>query len=193
MGLNNKRNIFLESINTGNLEASSIHIDNFEVFTNENIANIVSNRNEVKSFDNVITIKDYDSSQESKIVLEENIILKESDVEVYRKNCIAKMKQLDNIINIYSSVILITDLNKGIKSNYDQALNNIGNDSELNSQIKPNLNEKYVIEDLKDINDRLTLSEINNSTFLSMNTSVSLSMSTYQGPMRKRKRKFRIT
>ena len=102
---NNKRNIFLESINTGNLEASSIHIDNFEVFTNENIANIVSNRNEVKSFDNVITIKDYDSSQESKIVLEENIILKESDVEVYRKNCIAKMKQLDNIINIYSSPI----------------------------------------------------------------------------------------
>ena len=62
------------------------------------------------------------------------------------------------------------------------------NDSELNNQIKNPSNEKYQIEDLKDINDRLTQSEMNMSTFINTNTSISLSMSTIAGPMRKRKR-----
>ena len=102
---NNKKDIILESTNTENLDVSSIHIDNFEVFTNENITNIVNNRDATKSFDNVITIKEYDRSQTCEIVLEENKILKESDIEVYRKNFIAKMKKLESKLNIYSSPI----------------------------------------------------------------------------------------
>jgi len=102
---NNKKNNILDSANNVNLDASLIHIDNFEVFTNENITNIVKNKDAAKSFDKVRTIKEYDLSQTSEIVLEENKILKESDIEVYRKNCIAKMKKLESKINIYSSPI----------------------------------------------------------------------------------------
>ena len=100
---NNKNNKVLESVNTLKKDVSLIHIDNFEVFTNENITNIMSNRDATKSFGNVITIKEYDRFQASEITLEENKILKESDIEVYRKNFIAKMKKLENKINIYSS------------------------------------------------------------------------------------------
>ena len=141
-------------------------------------------------FDNLLSIAIYNplSNNINSDIENVNISLTKSVDEINEKN---SPELVDDNLDLFINS-LITDLNKGIKSNYDQALNNIGNDSELNSQIKHNLNEKYVIEDLKDINDRLTLSEINNSTFLSMNTSVSLSMSTYQGPMRKRKRKSEV-
>ena len=118
----NQKNTVLESTNTTNLDVSLIHIDNFEVFTNENISNIMSNRDATKSFDNVITIKEYDRSQASEIVLEENKILKESDIEVYRKNCIAKMKKLESKINIYSSPI--NEILREIKT-FDKNENNM--------------------------------------------------------------------
>ena len=83
------------------------------------------------------------------------------------------------------------DINKKIKSDFDNALNNIGNDSELNKKIKNISNEKYEIKNLKDINDKLNLSDINNTTFFNPNTSMSLNMTTVSGPIRRRK-KFRF-
>ena len=135
-------------------------------------------------FDNLLSIATYDplSNNINSDIENVNISLTKSADEVNNP----KLKD-DNLDLFIKS--LTKDLNKEIKSNYDNALNNIGNDNEINSQIKKNLNEKYEIEDLKDINDRLTLSDMNNSTFLYMNTSVSLSMSTVSGPIRKRKRK----
>ena len=138
-------------------------------------------------FDNLLSIVTYNplNNNINSDIENVNISLTKSVDEINEKN---SPELVDDNLDLFISS-LITDLNKGIKSNYDKALNNIGNDSELNDQIKHNLNEKYEVEDLKDINDRLTLSEINNSTFLTMNTSVSLSMSTFQGPVRRRKRK----
>ena len=138
-------------------------------------------------FDNLLSIAIYNplSNNINSDIENANVSLTKSLDELNEKN---SPELVDDNLDLFINS-LITDLNKGIKSDYDNALNNIGNDSELNNQIKHNLNEKNEIEDLKDINDRLTLSEMNNSTFIGMNTSISMSMNTYQGPMRKRKRK----
>ena len=138
-------------------------------------------------FDNLLSIAQYNplnNNINSDIENDVNLMLTKSvDNLDTIKNDDLPEDNLDLFINS-----LIKDINKKIKSDYDYALNNIGNDSELNNQIKNPSNEKYQIEDLKDINDRLTQSEMNISTFISTNTSISLSMSTITGPIRKRKK-----
>ena len=137
-------------------------------------------------FDNLLSIATYDP-------LMNNI---NSDIENVN---ISLAKSVDELSEKYSNklsddnldsfiTLLTNDINKEIKVNYDNALNNIGKDN-FNSKINNPLNEKYEIEDLKDLTERLTLSEINNTTFLSTNTSMSIS---YVGPIRKRKRKSEI-
>jgi hypothetical protein len=92
-------------------------------------------------FDNLLSIAIYNplSNNINSDIENVNISLTKSVDEINEKN---SPELVDDNLDLFINS-LITDLNKGIKSNYDQALNNIGNDSELNSQIKHNLNEKY--------------------------------------------------
>ena len=137
-------------------------------------------------FDNLLSIASYDPLMNNinSDIENVNISLTKSVNEINEKN---NDKVAEDNLDLFISS-LNADLNKKIKSNYDYALNNIGND-DINPKINNPLNEKYEIEDLKDITERLTLSEINNTTFLSTNTSMSVS---YSGPIRKRKRKSEI-
>ena len=143
-------------------------------------------------FDNLLTIAQYNPLNNNINSDIENNINLSLTKSVDNLDAIKKYKLPEDNLDLFINS-LTKDLNKKIKSDYDYALNNIGNDSELNNQIKNPSNEKYQIEDLKDINDRLTQSEMNMSTFINTNTSISLSMSTIAGPMRKkRKRKSEI-
>jgi hypothetical protein len=56
---------------------------------------------------------------------------------------------------------LAKDLNNEIQSNYDYALNNIGG-KEVNNLTKDSINEKYEIEDINEINNRLNASSVIN-------------------------------
>ena len=140
-------------------------------------------------FDNLLSIAIYNplSNNINSDIENVNISLTKAVDEINAKN---RPKLVDDNLDLFIDS-LITDLNKGVKSNYDYALNNIGNDNIINNQTK-HLNEKYEIEDLKDINDRLTLSDMNSSTFINMSTTMSLNMSSVTGPVRKRKKKSEI-
>ena len=86
-------------------------------------------------FDNLLTMAQYNplnNNINSDIENNINLSLTKSvdNLDAIKKNKLPE-DNLDLFINS-----LITDINKKIKSDYDYALNNIGNDSELNNQIK---------------------------------------------------------
>ena len=137
-------------------------------------------------FDNLLSIATYDPlmNNANSDIENVNISLLKSVDNLNVKHC---PKLLEDNLDLFISS-LTQDLNKEIKLDYDFALNNIGNDN-MNAKINNRLNEKYEIEDLKNLTDRLTLSELNNTTFLSTNASMSIS---YSGPIRKRKRKSEV-
>ena len=141
-------------------------------------------------FDNLLSIVQYDplSNNINSDIENPNISLSKS-VDDLNDNFNKDLPNDDLDLFINS---LAKDINKKIKSDFDNALNNIGNDSELNKKIKNISNEKYEIKNLKDINDKLNLSDINNTTFFNPNTSMSLNMTTVSGPIRRRKKNSEI-
>ena len=107
-----------------------------------------------------------------------NISLSKSADNINKnKDSISKEDNLDLFINSLSK-----DLNEEIDKNYNFALNNIDN-NKSNNIFKDPMNEKYEIEDIKEINDRLNASSMNVSTLININTSVS-----FVSPLKGRRR-----
>ena len=105
-----------------------------------------------------------------------NISLSKSPNEINtKKNSLNSEDNLDLFINSLSK-----DINEKIKIDYDYALNNIGNKSSDNI-IKDPMNEKYEIEDIKELTDKLNASSINMSTITNINTSISFSVPFRRG------------
>ena len=80
-------------------------MNSFEVFSNENIENIVLGNQKENPFDNIVTIKDINRNQISSISQTQNKLMKEAEIEKYRNTLLNKMESLQKKINIYSSPI----------------------------------------------------------------------------------------
>ena len=166
---------------------------------NENkISNIINNENEIDinvsnanfaqnltcihcPYDNLLSIAIHNpmTNNINNDIGNVNISLSKS-VDHINKNKDSKSKE-DNLDLFINS--LTKDLNEQIKADYDYALNNIGV-NKSNNIIKDPMNEKYEIEDIKEINDRLNASSMNMSTIINTNTSVSFAV-----PFRRGRRK----
>ena len=88
-----------------NLDNSLIFMNSFEVYSNDNIQDIMLGNTSSNIFDNIRTIKEIKREEKSTISQTKNKIEKEDDIEKYRKTCLNKIKKLQNKINIYSSPI----------------------------------------------------------------------------------------
>ena len=164
---------------------NNINNDNL-INNNENEIDInVSNANFAQNltcihcpFDNLLTIAIHNpmTNNINNDIGNVNISLSKSVDHINEdKDPNTKEDNLDLFINS-----LIKDLNKEIQSNYDYTLNNIGNKKESNI-IKDPMNEKYEIEDIKEINDRLNSSSTINTTMINPNQSVSFAVPVRRG------------
>ena len=80
-------------------------MDSFEVYTEEDIEDIMIGNQSKNIFDNIKTIKQIKSEEVAKIQQTKNTLEKESDIEKHRKSCKHKIKELNKKINIYCSPI----------------------------------------------------------------------------------------
>lgn len=122
-------------------------------------------------FDNLLTIATHNPMTDNinNDIGNVNISLSKSLDNVNKdKEEESKEDDLDLFINSLSK-----DLNEQTQKNYDFALNNIDNNNK-NNIIKDPMIDKYEIEDIKEINDRLNSSSINNSTMIMTNTTISM-------------------
>ena len=107
---NNEKNDNVEKKNPQNSlynreeDKSSIFLDSFEVFTNENCNQLINDDMEEGFFDKIKTIKDLEHEERAIIICENNKKLeKEAEIEIYNKTCQKKIKELKKKINILSS------------------------------------------------------------------------------------------
>ena len=163
------------NINNGNL----INNNENEIDINVSNANFAQNLTCIHCpFDNLLTIAIHNpmTNNINNDIGNVNISLSKSVDHINEdKDSKTKEDNLDLFINS-----LIKDLNKEIQSNYDYTLNNIGNKKESNI-IKDPMNEKYEIEDIKEINDRLNTSSTINTTMINPNQSVSFAVPFRRG------------
>ena len=155
---NNKKNNINNLINNENEDEIDINISN---------ANFAQNLTCIHCpFDNLLSIAVHNpmTNNINNDIGNVNISLSKSPNNINsNKYNLSKEDNLDLFINS-----LTKDLNKEIEKDYDFALNNIDNKK---SNIK--INEKYEIEDVNELTDRLNSSTINVSTLISTNTSIS--------------------
>ena len=129
-------------------------------------------------FDNLLTIATHNPMTDNinNDIGNVNISLSKSLDNVNKdKEEESKEDDLDLFINSLSK-----DLNEQTQKNYDFALNNIDNNNK-NNIIKDPMIDKYEIEDIKEINDRLNSSSINNSTMIMTNTTISMAPPSRRG------------
>ena len=101
---NDIQNRIVKSKNIKSCFEDSLIVDNsFEIFSNENIQNILYNENGTKHFENIPTIKDYERSIVSTVFTLKNKIEEESIIKMYRNSLLNKIKEIEKKINIYSS------------------------------------------------------------------------------------------
>ena len=82
---------------------STIFMDGFEVFTNENCNQIINDDMEEGFFDKIKTIKDLSHEEKASIYITKNKLEKESEIEPYRKTCLKKIKAIKKRVNILTS------------------------------------------------------------------------------------------
>ena len=131
-------------------------------------------------FDNLLTIAIYNpmTNNINNDIGNANISLSKSIENINKdKDSESKEDNLDLFINSLSK-----DLNDQIQKDYDFALNNKDNKN-TNNILKDPMIEKYEVEDIKEINDRLNSSSINNTTIITTNTSVSFASHIRRGKM----------
>ena len=97
--------VYNSTIKNGKLDRSTIFMDSFEVYTEEDIADIMIGNQSKNIFDNIKTIRQIKSEEIAKIQQTKNTLEKESDIEKHRKSCKHKIKELNKKINIYCSPI----------------------------------------------------------------------------------------
>ena len=97
---------YSESLNSiNNLKKSTIFLDSFEVYTEENIEEIMKEGQTKDIFDNIKTIKQIEKEEVAKINKTKNKLEKGKDIEKHRKSCINKINEINKKINIFSSPI----------------------------------------------------------------------------------------
>ena len=107
-----------------------------------------------------------------------NISLSKSVDHVNKnKDSYSQEDNLDLFINSLSK-----DINTKIQEDYDFALNNIDN-TKTNTLISDPMKEKYQIEDVKELTDKLNAYSINMSSMINTNTSIA-----YAAPVLRRRR-----
>ena len=174
------------------IEINNIDNENNNIINNENEIDInVSNANFAKNltcihcpYDNLLSIALHNpmTNNINNDIGNVNISLSKSVDNINQnKDSLSQEDNLDLFINSLSK-----DLSKQIEDNYDFALNNLDN-NKVNNIIKDPMSEKYEIEDIKEINDRLNASSINVSTMINTNASISFAAPTLR---RKRNQKY---
>ena len=130
------------------MEKSLIFMNSFEVYSDENIKDIMSEKSKGGNiFDDIRTIKQLNREEKSSITTKKNEIEKKKNIEKYKNTCISKIKELkkNKNINIYSSPY--SQIIKEIKKTFNQNDNNMleilspKNDGESIYIFNPYLNE----------------------------------------------------
>ena len=96
---NNKNNFNKIPEQEKSLEKSLIFLNSFEVYSDENVQDIIEN-NDTNIFDDIRTIKEINREQTISITTSKNDIEKGKDLEKYYKSCIFRINELKKTINI---------------------------------------------------------------------------------------------
>ena len=176
----NNMNIINNIVNEEDNKINNL-INNDKIDINVSNANFAQNLTCIHyPFDNLLSIAIHNpmTNNINNDIGNVNISLSKSVDSINKnKDFITEEDNLDLFINS-----LTKDLNKKVQEDYDFALNNIDN-KKTDNIIRDPMNEKYQIEDVKELTDKLNSSSINVSTLINTSTSFA-----YAAPVFRRKR-----